>query len=272
MRERWFAEPMHNVRAVWGVHVVERFEGNTSIDGGREVAHPGHDVDDRLGDETRNGSATDVFDRARQPRRQELNEPLAFFGELARPFRIVGLETDRLFSQCDVRFVCVLSSICVIREICGKQFRPSRRLGRSALAASLVNCLPQIALVPQILQHSSWSTRERCGWRVSRHALPDPLRCPGRVDVEAPPTIPTGGRRTATRWQGLDSWRTLGARRAVDRHARATRPLESQLLSRQFTRLLHPLDDLFLVELVVLADVQVAHLLLLGLAGRERTE
>src|SRR5262249_13031580 len=40
----------------------------------------------------------------------------------------------------------------------------------------------------------------------------------------------------------------------------------------QLAGLLHPSGELSLVELVVLVDVQIAHLLVLGLAGRDRTQ
>src|SRR6476646_8027400 len=46
----------------------------------------------------------------------------------------------------------------------------------------------------------------------------------------------------------------------------------SHPLPRQFARLLHPIRELRLVKHFVLSDVEVAHFLLLGLAGRKRPQ
>ena len=43
--------------------------------------------------------------------------------------------------------------------------------------------------------------------------------------------------------------------------------MNSQFLAGQQACLLHPIEELRLVELIVLADVEVAHLLLLRFAG-----
>src|SRR5262249_3777454 len=52
----------------------------------------------------------------------------------------------------------------------------------------------------------------------------------------------------------------------------APRPDRSHSFAGQLAGLLHPIGELRLVELVVLVDVEVAHFLLLGLAGRARTQ
>ena len=49
-------------------------------------------------------------------------------------------------------------------------------------------------------------------------------------------------------------------------------PTASEDLTRQLAGLLHPVRELGLVELVVLVDVEVAHVLLLGLARRDRAQ
>ena len=46
----------------------------------------------------------------------------------------------------------------------------------------------------------------------------------------------------------------------------------SHFLAGQFIRLLHPIGDLRFVKLIVLVDVKIAHILLLGLTGWERTQ
>ena len=46
----------------------------------------------------------------------------------------------------------------------------------------------------------------------------------------------------------------------------------SHSFAGQKARLLHPSGELSFVELVVLVDVEVAHFLVLGLAGGERTQ
>ena len=63
------------------------------------------------------------------------------------------------------------------------------------------------------------------------------------------------------------AWVAPSDRDAIDRP-----PTTSEDLTRQLAGLLHPGGELGLVELVVLVDVEVAHVLVLGLAGRDRTQ
>src|SRR6185503_4511137 len=46
----------------------------------------------------------------------------------------------------------------------------------------------------------------------------------------------------------------------------------SHAFAGQSACLLHPIGELFFIDLIILADVEVAHVLLLGLAGRKRTQ
>ena len=55
-------------------------------------------------------------------------------------------------------------------------------------------------------------------------------------------------------------------------HAAHLATSRSHAFAGQFARLLHPGGELSFVELVVLVDVEVAHVLLLGRAGRDRRE
>src|SRR5207237_9613460 len=59
--------------------------------------------------------------------------------------------------------------------------------------------------------------------------------------------------------------------RPTPRHAR-TSTGRSHSFAGQLAGLLHPSGELSVIELVVLVDVEVAHFLLLGLAGRDRTQ
>src|SRR5207247_11168465 len=52
----------------------------------------------------------------------------------------------------------------------------------------------------------------------------------------------------------------------------APRTGRSHSFAGQLAGLLHPSGELSFVDLVVLVDVEVAHFLLLGLAGRDRTQ
>src|SRR5438105_14962293 len=71
----------------------------------------------------------------------------------------------------------------------------------------------------------------------------------------------------------------MRGRQAISRSARvllttthAPRTGRSQSFAGQLAGLLHPSGELSFVEGVVLVDVEVAHFLLLGLAGRDRTQ
>jgi hypothetical protein len=63
-----------------------------------------------------------------------------------------------------------------------------------------------------------------------------------------------------------------GERRGVSRPLFSIAPSPSHPLAGQKARLLHPGGELRFVEPVVLADVEVAHVLLPGLARREGTQ
>src|SRR6058998_2889527 len=52
----------------------------------------------------------------------------------------------------------------------------------------------------------------------------------------------------------------------------APRPGRSHSFAGQLAGLFHPTGELSFVELVVLVDVEVAHVLVLGLAGGDRTQ
>ena len=66
---------------------------------------------------------------------------------------------------------------------------------------------------------------------------------------------------------GLMTWRPL-----MPRTHFAIATSRSHSFAGQLTGLLHPGDELSFVELVVLVDVEVAHVLLLGLTGRDGTQ
>ena len=88
-------------------------------------------------------------------------------------------------------------------------------------------------------------------------------------------------REPCSRWSGRvpSVMRTEGLLRGVPAadppvagNTRVRRHRASEDFPRQLAGLLHPRGELSFVEPVVLTDVEVAHFLVLGLAGRERTQ
>lgn len=66
-RGRWFAEPVHHVRAIRKVDITAaRRRGNRAARHG-ETLDGGHDVDDRLGVEIGHRRAADVLDGSSEP-------------------------------------------------------------------------------------------------------------------------------------------------------------------------------------------------------------
>src|SRR6059036_3582404 len=94
---------------------------------------------------------------------------------------------------------------------------------------------------------------------------------PSRAPAPAPPT---SWRTTAARWRASRSSTRWTARRGTRRCYRERNSIEGRLGNPAGQRggLLHPHHHELLVELVVFVDVEVAHVLVLGLAGRKRTQ
>ena len=66
-RRRRLAKPMHHIRPIGVVAVVESCKGGDSRTGDLEIFNGGHDVDDRFCRQSRHGRASDMFDWPRKP-------------------------------------------------------------------------------------------------------------------------------------------------------------------------------------------------------------
>src|ERR1017187_389581 len=98
-RGRRFAEPVHQIGAVWEVAVFNFAEDGYCRARGFQALDPNHDVDDRFRGESRHGGAANVFDATYYPASDHTIQNCALLFEARRPGFIVRDDVDWLFGD-----------------------------------------------------------------------------------------------------------------------------------------------------------------------------